>query len=758
MRHQVEVAEDIIDKIRLDYHVRDVELVRDFALRPHLAAIQPPRSPEVAFLLPVTAQPALTTAEVIERVEGAKTRNATGSDRRDAHQDALAAAVYPILFAACENDYSLMSGATVAYMRHVITRGAGVCIRDMLGDKLDNISPYILQGTVVDDLVPLQRSFRRFLDAAIGMGRQRQTSGANVNVLRERGNNQMAVQAYAAAIASYTQALTVCDQAQLLPQLYTNRAIALIGLNAFAEAVGDLNQAVQHDWSFVPAWAQLGYCHLYLGSSIIALKSYLMALRAIVGEQLPESLVGGDADVIIAYQRSRFHAVMPQFVQRLATAISLTERRAHQQGESADTVRAIVSEVRAILSRLRAATDSEDERQRYYAYQPSLRLGLLSVRDGARSRADGFRDSASRERDMAEVSNRRWPQILTPEVHQDVMSDPPQAVPFERIRRNQESTTQIATETATATGRSAPSRAAQAAASAAASAAVSVSGSGFSRDSDELSSPEISRENSRRHRWRRTSGSARDGNVPVDLGLPSLRLSSTPSTQVDTASVSRPPTSRYEYVPYEADSLRSSDIPSRLPSQSSQSTPSTQLDTASAPRGSMTSRLAPDFGSDAPLELGTRRPLGRFTGIGFTPAPPLRTRSRDNDVGTRLDSSGEATRTPPPPAASRDDNGGPSVPAPAPSTSTSTAMSAEFVPHPSRSSLIELMNEFGELVEERARSHEPSGRSRDIRFSEVIRGVMAQFPFSPTREDRLHLGDSSDSEASRSPSPLGDLD
>lgn len=72
-------------------------------------------------------------------------------------------------------------------------------------------------------------------------------------------------------------------------QIYTNRAIAFIGLNCVPEAIDDLNTAIFLDRAFTPAWTQLGYCHLYMGNGLLALECYNIALKSSIGEVLPNN-------------------------------------------------------------------------------------------------------------------------------------------------------------------------------------------------------------------------------------------------------------------------------------------------------------------------------------------------------------------------------------------------------------------------------------------------------------------------------------
>lgn len=224
-----------------------------------------------------------------------------------------------------------------------------------------------------------------------------------VYMLREQGNNLMSNQSYALSIQKYTNALDLCSisSAFNIPQLLTNRSIAYIGLNCFPEAITDLNNAVNIDRTFTPAWTQLGYCHLYMGTSLVALKCYLMSLRSAVGYLLPENLVKmGDNMAIKEYRDNKTRSILPQFVQRIVQAIILTEKRAYQQREPSQDIRATVSNVRSILAKLRALADQDD--MHYFAYTSD-------------SEDESFRSTVQR-------ANRARPDILNQDVAQNILA------------------------------------------------------------------------------------------------------------------------------------------------------------------------------------------------------------------------------------------------------------------------------------------------------------------------------------------------
>lgn len=224
-----------------------------------------------------------------------------------------------------------------------------------------------------------------------------------VNKLREQGNNLMANLSYAHAIVIYTQALDTCalPSAYNIPQLLTNRAIAYIGLNCFPEAMNDLNEALMYDRTFTPAWTQLGYCHLYMGTSLVALQCQLMSIKAVSGEILPEgyALYEKEED-IQRYKKNKISSILPQFIERLVQGIILTERRANQQREPAAKVRETVENICSILDRLKAEFPDDD--QAYFSYHPNNEISSL--------------------RPIAQRVNRSRPSILTEDVAQDLMA------------------------------------------------------------------------------------------------------------------------------------------------------------------------------------------------------------------------------------------------------------------------------------------------------------------------------------------------
>ncbi|OBA19249.1 hypothetical protein METBIDRAFT_18941, partial [Metschnikowia bicuspidata var. bicuspidata NRRL YB-4993] len=252
------------------------------------------------------------------------------------------------------------------------------------------------------DVFPIFKSFLEFLvEFSTAHPSSEDSNRLHVSKFRENGNNLMTNTCYPQAIQVYTDAINMCDHTSRshLPQLFTNRAIAFIGLNCFREAVSDLGQALQNDQTFVPAWAQMGYCQLYLGSTIIALKCYLAALRSLSGEIYPYNFPK-DETLRKEYTDARALTVMPQFVQKLVSSFILALKRAEQQREPALAIHELTAKARAILARLRSHVEPED--LRFLSYSPDP--------DASSLQADAVRADTIR------------PSILTPDVAQDILS------------------------------------------------------------------------------------------------------------------------------------------------------------------------------------------------------------------------------------------------------------------------------------------------------------------------------------------------
>lgn len=223
-----------------------------------------------------------------------------------------------------------------------------------------------------------------------------------IHQLRERGNNLMANFAYAQALVAYTTAINSCSHHddRNLPQILTNRAIAYIGLNCYPEAQADVRQALVLDRCFSPAWTQLGYCHLYMGHSLLALKCYLAALELAAGNILPYNFPS-DATAIKLYKDHKTSTLLPQFAHRIASALSLTEKRAFQQREDPHAINTTVSKAVAILDLLKANAPEQDAKHFTYLYDS---------------------DDDAHERLGRNRSGGRHPVILTQNVAQDILS------------------------------------------------------------------------------------------------------------------------------------------------------------------------------------------------------------------------------------------------------------------------------------------------------------------------------------------------
>ena len=276
-----------------------------------------------------------------------------------------------------------------------------------IGAMLDDAAGYLMsgyEGSIPLDL--LQSSFKVYLASNlkfISSGSIELQSGNEkiVNELRERANNLMSYLAFAQAIKLYTEAISVIPKPSKKQdvQLYTNRAIAYIGLNCVPEAIDDLNMAVYLDRTFTPAWTQLGYCHMYMGNALLALECYLLSLKSALGDLLP---IGFPDDRLLRkkYKSMKIQTILPQFVEKLNSAIALTEKRSYQQRVPEDKIKKIVSEVRKVLAQLRAMCPESD--CEYYTYTPV------------------YRDSSLRN--LSERINSTRPNILTPEVSQRILA------------------------------------------------------------------------------------------------------------------------------------------------------------------------------------------------------------------------------------------------------------------------------------------------------------------------------------------------
>mmetsp|Transcript_9066 Transcript_9066/g.11320 ORF Transcript_9066/g.11320 Transcript_9066/m.11320 type:complete len:675 (-) Transcript_9066:2002-4026(-) len=332
-------------------------------------------------------------------------------------------------------NFDIISAYAAEYLRGLVSNLSEVLQMPQSSImKLDAVVDELRNGATYPAL-PLQDLYEGFKSMVISYIEMTSSDKVEsniklINTLREQGNNLMSSLSYAQAIQIYTNALNLCSlsTANNIAQLLTNRAIAYIGLNCFPEAITDLNEAVDYDRTFTSAWVQLGYCHLYMGTSLIALKCYLMSLKAAIGEILPENFpIDENKDFVVEYQENKLATILPQFVERLIQAVILTEKRAYQQREPTLEIKAAVSNVRSILAKLRASASNED--MQYFTYSASAE------------------DSAFRP--TAERLNRTRPSILNQDVAQNMLANSGveasaitlPATPitsFERITRNRD--------------------------------------------------------------------------------------------------------------------------------------------------------------------------------------------------------------------------------------------------------------------------------------------------------------------------------
>lgn len=239
------------------------------------------------------------------------------------------------------------------------------------------------------------------LDAAGATLENHDAEKREVHKLRELGNNLMTNLSYPQAIKVYTTAIDLCTihSANNLAQLYTNRAIAFIGLNCYSEAIQDLRLAVSRDRTFAPAYAQLGYCELYMGRTLHALRGYKNALDAMAGNIDPPN-TNLDFQQKQEYKDAMARSVFPPFVHKLVQALILTEKRAKQQRVSPNDIRLYISQVRTTLSELQSVASPEDRHFFNYTYDENF---------------DNLRNTAGR-------AEQHRPSILTPEVALDILA------------------------------------------------------------------------------------------------------------------------------------------------------------------------------------------------------------------------------------------------------------------------------------------------------------------------------------------------
>ncbi|EDK38852.2 hypothetical protein PGUG_02950 [Meyerozyma guilliermondii ATCC 6260] len=300
------------------------------------------------------------------------------------------------------------------------------CVVSIHADESDAVAEYLVGlSSNIDDLPPSSSAILTETAETLSSGSQTSSlsaifdlfgsalmahlavivvpeSDSHIKILREQGNSLMANSAYPQAIQIYTTALHYSSFAsqQHVSQILTNRAIAYIGLNCFPEAITDLNSALVADRTFTPAWIQLGYCHLYMGSGLMALQMYHMALRTMIGDVFPERLIHEHGDVIESYKRLKKKSVMPSLVRKVVSSLLLTERRAKQQHEPVGQIQLVTSDVKNILNNL--AQDASEEDKPSFVYPSSYeRLGASRV----------------------ERANRSHPDILSHDIAQDILAN-----------------------------------------------------------------------------------------------------------------------------------------------------------------------------------------------------------------------------------------------------------------------------------------------------------------------------------------------
>ncbi|PNI33952.1 DNAJC7 isoform 2, partial [Pan troglodytes] len=93
---------------------------------------------------------------------------------------------------------------------------------------------------------------------------------------KEQGNAYYAKKDYNEAYNYYTKAIDMCPKNA---SYYGNRAATLMMLGRFREALGDAQQSVRLDDSFVRGHLREGKCHLSLGNAMAACRSFQRALE-----------------------------------------------------------------------------------------------------------------------------------------------------------------------------------------------------------------------------------------------------------------------------------------------------------------------------------------------------------------------------------------------------------------------------------------------------------------------------------------------
>merc|ERR1711879_633810 len=79
---------------------------------------------------------------------------------------------------------------------------------------------------------------------------------------KTEGNNYYKEQKYSEALASYTEAISICPTCAAF---YGNRSATYIMLNRYKDGLSDAQYAIQLDTGFVKGYLREGKCHLALG-------------------------------------------------------------------------------------------------------------------------------------------------------------------------------------------------------------------------------------------------------------------------------------------------------------------------------------------------------------------------------------------------------------------------------------------------------------------------------------------------------------
>ncbi|XP_063485106.1 dnaJ homolog subfamily C member 7 isoform X5 [Symphalangus syndactylus] len=103
-----------------------------------------------------------------------------------------------------------------------------------------------------------------------------QEAKREAETFKEQGNAYYAKKDYNEAYNYYTKAIDMCPKNA---SYYGNRAATLMMLGRFREALGDAQQSVRLDDSFVRGHLREGKCHLSLGNAMAACRSFQRALE-----------------------------------------------------------------------------------------------------------------------------------------------------------------------------------------------------------------------------------------------------------------------------------------------------------------------------------------------------------------------------------------------------------------------------------------------------------------------------------------------